>query len=417
MIEIEDIRAREILDSRGDPTIEVDVITKKGFGRASIPSGASTGSNEALELRDGEDRYGGKGVKKAVENVNELIRPKLIGYDVREQRKIDEEMLELDGTEKKINLGANAILAVSLGVAKAAANSLSMPLYRYLGGSNARILPVPMMNVINGGMHAGNNLAIQEHMIVPAAKRFSDAIQIASEVYHSLKKVLTDKYGKSAINIGDEGGFAPPMDNTREAFESLEKAVEEAGYSKKVFFAIDSAASEFYNDKEGYYEIDGRRLEEMELLDYYRELTEEYPIVALEDPFREEDFESFAEITDRLNIQIIGDDIFVTNVGRLKRGINMGAANALLLKINQIGTISESLDASELALRSGYGVIVSHRSGETEDTSIADIAVATGCGQIKTGAPARGERTAKYNRLIRIEEELDKTAIMGAKFG
>jgi enolase len=273
-----------------------------------------------------------------------------------------------------------------------------------------------MMNVINGGMHAGNNLAIQEHMIVPIAKRFSDAIQIASEVYHSLKKVLTDKYGKSATNIGDEGGFAPPMDNTREALESLEKAVEEAGYSKKVFFAIDSAASNFYN-KEGYYGIDGRRLEEMELLDYYRELTEEYPIVALEDPFREEDFESFSEITDRLNIQIIGDDIFVTNVERLKRGIDMGAANALLLKINQIGTISESLDASELALRSGYGVIVSHRSGETEDTSIADIAVAIGCGQIKTGAPARGERTAKYNRLIRIEEELGKTAIMGAKFG
>ncbi|BDC36394.1 MAG: phosphopyruvate hydratase [Candidatus Methanoliparum thermophilum] len=414
MFEIKEIKAREILDSRGQPTVEVDVITDLGFGRASVPSGASTGTNEALELRDKDRRYMGKGVKKAVDNINRIIRPKLIGYDVRDQRLIDETMIRLDGTNNKSNLGANAILGISLSVAKAAADSLNIPLYKYLGGANSRILPYPLMNFINGGLHAGNDLSIQEFMIIPIEKKFSDILQIASEVYTTLKNILIKKYGKTAINVGDEGGFAPPIGDTREALNLMERAVDESGYTKKIFFALDAAATEFYLKDKGYYEIDGKKLDNMELLDYYKDLIKEYNIVSIEDPFMEEDFSSFAKMTNETDIQIVGDDLFVTNTERLKTGFNIGAANALLLKLNQIGTVSEALDAANMAFRSKYNVIVSHRSGETEDTYIADLAVALNCGQIKTGSPARGERVAKYNRILIIEEELGDVAVVGS---
>jgi len=416
MFNIKDIKAREILDSRGQPTVEVDVITDLGFGRASVPSGASTGTNEALELRDKDKRYMGKGVQKAIKNINDIIKPELLGYDVRDQRFIDETMIKLDGTSNKSNLGANAMLGVSLSVAKAAADDLMLPLYRYLGGSNARILPYPLMNFINGGVHAGNDLSIQEFMIIPVEEKFSDIIQIASEVYTTLKNVLIRKYGKTAINVGDEGGFAPPLKETKDALNLLENAVEEIGYTKKIFFALDAAATEFYIKEKGYYEVDGKKLDNMDLLDYYKELIKEYKIASIEDPFMEEDFSSFAKITAETDIQIVGDDLFVTNTNRLREGIKISAANALLLKVNQIGTISEALDAADMAFRSKYNVIVSHRSGETEDTYIADLAVALGCGQIKTGAPTRGERVAKYNRLLRIEEELGYIAVVGSDF-
>lgn len=409
---IQKIHAREILDSRGNPTIEVDVFTPKGFGRASVPSGASTGTNEALELRDADpNRYGGKGVLTAVKNVNTIIQKELLGLDVRNQREIDEFMIELDETENKSNLGANAILGVSMAVAKAAADSLNIPLYRYFGGSNAFTLPVPTMNVLNGGKHAGNELAIQEFMIQPkGAETFYDALQIGTEIYQVLGKSLEKKYGRSSTNVGYEGGYAPKMSASTEALDALVQAIEEAGYTEsEVTIGIDAAASEFYEDE--FYAIDGKKLTAPELLDYYVELVNSYPILSIEDPFYEEAFEDFEALTNELwDTIIVGDDLFVTNIERLSKGVDMGAANALLLKINQIGTLSEAFDAATMASRNGYTVIVSHRSAETEDTTISDLAVAIGAEMIKTGAPARGERTAKYNQLLRIEEDLGEVA-------
>lgn len=416
-LKIVSVRAREIIDSRGNPTVEVDVILKCGaIGRAAVPAGASKGRWEALELRDGGKRYRGRGVLKAVKNVNEIIAPRLIGLPATKQRTIDNIMIKLDGTKNKAKLGANAILAVSLAVAKAAANALHIPLYKYIGGVNARVLPVPLMNIINGGKHAGNELSIQEFMIVPiGADRFSEALRIGCEVYYSLKDYLKETYGKTAINVGDEGGFAPPMRKSEEALEALLKAIKQAGYEpgKDVVLAIDAAATSFYNSEKDRYWIDGKWLSKEELLDYYLSLIDRYPIWSIEDPFHEEDFESTRILTEKLRgkAQVVGDDLFVTNVERLRMGISKGAANALLLKVNQIGTLSEALDAAYLALTNKYNVIVSHRSGETEDTTIADLAVAINCGLIKTGAPARGERTAKYNRLLRIEEELGDEAV------
>ncbi|HOW15780.1 phosphopyruvate hydratase [Methanosarcina sp.] len=409
---IQKIHAREILDSRGNPTIEVDVFTPKGFGRASVPSGASTGTNEALELRDADpNRYGGKGVLTAVKNVNTIIQKELLGLDVRNQREIDELMIELDETENKSNLGANSILGVSMAVAKAAADSLNMPLYRYFGGSNAFTLPVPTMNVLNGGKHAGNELAIQEFMIQPkGAETFYEALQIGAEIYQVLGKFLEKKYGRSSTNVGYEGGYAPKMSESTEALDALVQAIEEAGYTEsEVTIGIDAAASEFYVDE--FYNIDGKKMTASELLDYYVELVNSYPILSIEDPFYEEAFEDFEALTNELwDTIIVGDDLFVTNIERLSKGVDMGAANALLLKVNQIGSISEAFDAASMASRNGYTVVVSHRSAETEDTTISDLAVAIGAEMIKTGAPARGERTAKYNQLLRIEEDLGEVA-------
>jgi len=405
---IEHIHAREILDSRGNPTVEVDIETETGFGRASVPSGASTGTNEALELRDKGKRFLGKGVLKAVENVNTEIRGALVGIDVRDQRGIDNIMLELDGTQNKSRLGANAILGVSLAVAHAAADSIGISLYRYLGGTNAFTLPCPTMNVINGGKHAGNELAIQEFMIQPGgAKTFSEALRMGAETYHTLGAILVKKYGNSAVNVGYEGGYAPPLKNTTDALDALTDAIEVAGYNKKITIGLDSAATEFYKD--GKYKVDGKKFSGGELIDFYVELVDTYPILSIEDPFEEESFEDFAELTKKLkDTIIIGDDLFVTNVKRLEHGIKMNAGNALLLKVNQIGTLSESFDAARLAQKNKFKVVVSHRSAETEDTTIADISVALGAELIKTGAPARSERNAKYNQLLRIEEELGK---------
>lgn len=411
---ISNIRGRWILDSRGNPTVEADLFTLGGgFGRAAVPSGASTGSHEALELRDGGKKFHGKGVEKAVRNINEIIAKELIGLDSRNQALVDATMIRLDGTPNKSRLGANAILAVSLANAKAAADTYGLMLFQYLGGTRARTMPVPLMNIINGGKHAGNRLAIQEFLIVPVgADKFSDALRIGSEVYHSLKAYLKEKYGPTAINVGDEGGFAPPMEKTREALDALVAAIKAAGYEpgEDVMLALDAAATEFFDKEKQVYRIDGQEMTREQLLEFYRKLVEEYPIVSLEDPFHEEDFEGFALATRELPIQIIGDDIFVTNVERLKKGIEMGAANALLLKVNQIGSLTEAMEAARLAMENKYAVVVSHRSGETEDAIIAHIAVALNCGQIKTGAPARGERTAKYNELLRIEEFLGRSA-------
>ena len=420
--EITAVIAREILDSRGNPTVEVEVYTPVSMGRAAVPSGASTGTHEAVELRDGGKRFHGKGVRRAVENVNKIIAPEIIGMDVTWQRDIDMLMIELDGTENKSNLGANAILGVSLAVAKAAANALGLPLYQYIGGTNAYVMPVPMSNVINGGVHAGNELDFQEFMIMPVgAKSFREGIMWVSETYHTLKKVIAEKYGKNAVNVGDEGGFAPPMKEVTEPLDVLIKAIEEAGYKPgdEIAFALDAASSEFYDEKLGKYVVGGKEYDRGELLELYRELVSKYPIVSIEDPFHEEDWEGFVEITKELGdkIQIVGDDLFVTNPKRIRKGIEMGAANALLLKVNQIGTLSEAIDAAYTAFRAGYGVVVSHRSGETEDSTIADLAVALNAGQIKTGAPARSDRNAKYNQLIRIEEELEGIAVYpGKKF-
>ncbi len=412
-LRIKDIRARQILDSRGNPTVEVSVLLEGGAsGRFSVPSGASKGEKEALELRDGGKWLHGKGVLRAVRNVNEVIRPALIGVEATSQLYIDRIMLELDGTPNKSRLGANAILGVSVGVAKAAAAGLGIPLYRYLGGIGSRTLPIPFMNVLNGGVHAGNDLAIQEFMIVPARfESFRDALFAGVEVYMELKKQLLKKYGRTAVNVGDEGGFAPPMSKTEEALDALIGAVEEVGYAGKVVLALDCAANEFYSD--GKYRIDGRELSPPELMDFYVNLVDKYPIISIEDPFMDEDWESLSELTKRIGdkIQIVGDDYFATNPDFLRKGIEAGAANALLLKVNQIGTLSEALEASNLAFNHGYSVMVSHRSGETTDTFIADLAVALNSGQIKTGAPARGERVAKYNRLLEIEEELGPIAL------
>jgi len=412
LFEIREIKAREVLDCRGNPTVEVEVITKGGvLGRASVPSGLSTGRHEAFELRDGEKRYHGKGVLKAVKNVNEIIAPALKGKDVTKQREIDGLMIELDGTENKSELGANAIVGVSLAVAKTAANALRMPLYRYIGGINAYVLPVPVLVLIEGGKLAATNLDFQEHQVMPVgARSFSEAIRMGLEVYHELGKILVEKYGKHSLNVGVEGGYTPPgMNDPREALELELKAVEELGYENEFVLSLDCAATHLYNRDTGRYTLMGKEIAREELMDFYEDLVSTYPVKSIEDPLEEEDFEGFAELTEALNIQIVGDDLFVTNVRRLRKGIEMKAANALLLKVNQIGTLSEALDAAELAFRNGYGVQVSERSGQTEDTWLADLSVAINAGQIKTGV-TRGERTAKYNQLFRIEEELGSRA-------
>jgi enolase len=409
MFEIEDVLARQILDSRGNPTIEVEICTGNGTGRASVPSGASKGKLEALELRDNEESYHGKSVNKAIRNVKNTISPNLKGMDVREQRSIDELMIKLDGTENKERLGANALLACSLAAAKTAADGLCLPLYQYLGGVASCVLPVPALNVINGGEHAGNALDIQEHMILPiGVKSFSKAIQAGSEVYQELKQLIKKKYGINAINVGDEGGFAPPMKGYNEPFDLLVKVLEETGYDNEIKIGVDAAASTFY--KNGKYSISKKNYSTEELVDFYKELAGEYPIISIEDGFAEEDWKGFRTITEEIGkeIQIVGDDLFVTNIKRLRKGVEMGACNALLLKVNQIGTLSEAIDAAQYAFRNKYGVMVSHRSGETEDSFIADLVVGLNCGQIKSGAPARSERCAKYNQLLRIEEQLGK---------
>ncbi len=408
--EIEKVYAREILDSRGNPTVEVDVHTCCGFGRVAVPSGASTGVHEALELRDKGDRYGGKGVLKAAKNVNEAIAPEILGMDATAQREIDELMIEMDGTTNKSKLGANAILGVSLAAAKAAANSMGLPLYRYLGGVNTYTLPVPSFNVLNGGKHAGNDLAIQEFMIEPTgAKSFSEGLRMAAETYHALGKILRGKYGAVATNVGYEGGYAPPLSMTRDALDAIMDALDATGYGGAIKIGLDSAASNFYAD--GGYAVDGKRLSPGEMIDYYADLVSTYPIILLEDPFEEEAYEDFAALTKRLpNTIIVGDDIYVTNPTRLKKGIEMHATNALLLKLNQIGSVSEAFDTARMAFRAGFKIMASHRSAETEDSALADVAVALGTELLKTGAPARSERTAKYNQLLRIQEELGDVA-------
>ncbi len=411
---IRDIKARQIFDSRGNPTVEVTMILEGGGrGTFSVPSGASRGRKEALELRDGGKFLHGKGVLRAVRNVNEVIRPALLGKDASNQFLIDKILLELDGTPNKSRIGANAILGASVSAAKATANQLGIPLYRYLGGVRAGMLPVPFMNVINGGVHAGNDLKVQEFMIVPAAfKTFKEALFAGVQVYMDLRNLLRSKYGRASTNVGDEGGFAPPMSRTREALDVLLEAISIAGYEGEVFLALDCAANEFYDKERGKYIIDGVERNSGELIDFYKDLISVYPIVSIEDPFHEGDWESLAEFTREMGnrIQIVGDDFFVSNPEFLRKGIELGAANALLLKVNQIGTLTEALEAADLAMKSGYSVMVSHRSGETTDSFIADLAVALNSGQIKTGAPARGERVAKYNRLLEIEEELGPTA-------
>lgn len=408
--EIDKIHAREILDSRGNPTVEVDVYTCCGFGRAAVPSGASTGIHEALELRDGGDRYDGKGVLKAVANVNEVIAPELVGMDASAQREIDDIMIELDGTPNKSNLGANAILGVSLAAAKAAASSAAMPLYKYLGGVNTTRIPVPSFNVLNGGKHAGNELSIQEFMIQPVgAKSFSEGLRMAAETYHALGKILQGKYGVGATNVGFEGGYAPPLNKTRDALDAIMSARDAAGYEEEIKIGLDAAASSFYLD--GGYSVDGNRLSPGELIDYYVDLVETYPIILLEDPFEEEAYDDFSRLTARLpETIIVGDDLYVTNIKRLEKGIKMRATNALLLKLNQIGSVSEAFDAARMSFRAGFKVMASHRSAETEDAALADISVALGTELLKTGAPARSERTAKYNQLLRIQEELGDAA-------
>lgn len=416
MVKITKIVPREIIDSRGNPTVEVDVYTSEGFGRALVPSGASTGEHEALELRDKDKRFLGKGVLKAIENINKLIAPKVIGMEVTEQEAIDNLMLEIDGTENKSKLGANAMLGVSLAVCKAAANGLNLPIYEYMN-KDATSLPVPMLNVINGGKHAGGNLKIQEFMLIPHGfKRYSEALRSICEVYQVLRNNLK-KFGPSAINLGDEGGFGSPVDTAPEALDMLVEAIEDAGYKpgKQISIGLDSAASEFFEDS--LYEVDGKKLTGSELVDYYVNLVNQYPIISIEDPFDENDFESFAQLHAKVpDISVVADDLTVTNPKRIQMAIDKKAANYLLLKVNQIGTLTESIQAANLARNNGWGINISHRSGETEDAFIADLAVALGAERIKTGAPARGERTAKYNQLLRIEEQLgDKAKYLGSK--
>ncbi len=411
------VKAREILDSRGNPTVEAEVWLETGyFGRAAVPSGASTGSREALELRDGDKkRYLGKGVTLAVKNINEEIAPKLIGMEAQDQVGVDRYLIELDGTENKSRLGANAILAVSMAVARAASEELGLPLYRYLGGVGAYILPVPMMNVLNGGKHADNNLDIQEFMIVPVgAPTFREALRMGSETFHNLKKILKSKGLNTAV--GDEGGFAPNLSSNEEALEVLMEAIDKAGYvaGKDIFIALDAAASEFYEG--GIYRMAAEKKPEKtaeEMVDYYEDLVNKYPIISIEDGMAEDDWDGWKILTDRLGnkIQIVGDDIFVTNTKILARGIKEGVANSILIKLNQIGTITETFEAIDMAHKASYSCVVSHRSGETEDTIIADLAVAARTGQIKTGSLSRTDRVAKYNQLLRIEEELGSSAI------
>ncbi|MGI9952179.1 phosphopyruvate hydratase [Moorellaceae bacterium AZ2] len=412
---INDIYAREILDSRGNPTVEVEVVLEGGaLGRAAIPSGASTGAYEAVELRDNDQhRYLGKGVQEAVNNVNSIIAPEIVGMDALDQRTVDQQLIELDGTPNKGKLGANAILGVSLAVAKAAAAALELPLYRYLGGVNAHTLPVPMMNILNGGKHADNNVDIQEFMVMPAgAENFAEALRMGAEIFHHLKAVLKAKGLNTAV--GDEGGFAPDLSSNVEAIEVILEAVSRAGYQpgKDVFLALDTAATELYRDGRYHFAGEGVTRTREEMVEFYASLVEKYPIISLEDGLAEEDWEGWRLLTQRLGdkVQLVGDDIFVTNTQRLRRGIEMGVANSILIKVNQIGTLTETLEAIEMAKRAGYTAIISHRSGETEDTTIADIVVATNAGQIKSGAPSRTDRVAKYNQLLRIEEELDLAA-------
>ncbi|KAB8191131.1 phosphopyruvate hydratase [Nonomuraea phyllanthi] len=412
MATIEVVYAREILDSRGNPTVEVEVVLDDGSsGRAAVPSGASTGQFEAVELRDGGRRYGGKGVEKAVLAVTDEIFEEINGVEAEDQRIIDQIMIDLDRTPNKAKLGANAILGVSLAVAKAAADSADLPLFRYVGGPNAHVLPVPMMNILNGGAHADTNVDIQEFMIAPiGAETFREAVRMGTEVYHALKSVLKEK--GYATGLGDEGGFAPNLPSNRDALDLILVAVERAGYvpGEDIALALDVAASEFHKD--GVYTIDGKGVSAQDLIAFYEDLVANYPLVSIEDPLDEDDWAGWKAITDALGdkVQLVGDDLFVTNPERLARGIKEGTANALLVKVNQIGTLSETLDAVDLAHRSGYRCMMSHRSGETEDTTIADLAVAVNCGQIKTGAPARSDRVAKYNQLLRIEELLDDAA-------
>lgn len=416
MTAIADVYAREILDSRGNPTVEVEVFLENGgFGRAGVPSGASTGAFEAIELRDNEDRYLGKGVQKAVANVNEIIAPELIGMDALNQVEIDNLMLELDGTDNKGKLGANAILGVSIAVAKAAADALGLELYEYLGGPNGKTLPVPMMNILNGGEHADNNVDIQEFMVMPVgADNFHEALRMGSEVFHSLKKVLHETGHNTAV--GDEGGFAPNLGSNEEALSTIVEAIEKAGYKpgKDIYLALDVASSEMYDKERKVYKLEGenRELTAEEMIEFYEELLDKYPIISIEDGLDEDDWEGWKILTDRLGkrVQLVGDDLFVTNTERLKKGIEEGIANSILIKLNQIGTVTETLDAIEMAKRAGYTAVVSHRSGETEDSTIADLAVATNAGQIKTGAPSRSDRVAKYNQLLRIEDSLYDSA-------
>jgi enolase len=409
---IEAVGAREILDSRGNPTVEVEVALDDGtISRAAVPSGASTGAFEAVELRDGGSRYGGKGVENAVTAVLDSIGPELVGFEASEQRLVDQRLLDLDGTPNKAKLGANAILGVSLAVARAAADSAGLPLFRYVGGPNAHLLPVPMMNILNGGAHADTGVDVQEFMIAPiGATTFREALRQGAEVYHALKSVLKDR--GLATGLGDEGGFAPDLPSNREALDLISTAVEKTGLKvgEDIVFALDVAATEFYED--GAYKFEGSARSAEQMQAYYSDLVASYPIVSIEDPMNEEDWEGWAGMTAALGdrVQIVGDDLFVTNVERLQRGIDERSANGLLVKVNQIGSLTETLDSVDLAHRNGLRCMMSHRSGETEDTTIADLAVATNCGQIKNGAPARSERVAKYNQLLRIEEELDDAA-------
>lgn len=415
-----DIYAREILDSRGNPTIEVDCITESGaFGRAAVPSGASTGKFEALELRDGDERYKGKGVKKAVDNVNNIISPEIVGDNVLDQRNIDRTLIELDGTDNKSKLGANAILGVSLACAKAACNFLGIPLYKYIGGVKSHILPIPMCNVINGGAHADNNLNIQEFMIIPViikreGRNFKEAIRVASETFHTLKKILKDK--GFSTGVGDEGGFAPNLPSNEDAIKFICEAIEKAGYKlgEDVCIGLDAAASSFYEN--GFYNFEGKKLNSSDMIVIYKEWVNKYPIILIEDGLSEDDWDGWKRLNEELGkkIEIVGDDIFVTNIKKIKEGINKNIANSVLIKLNQIGTLTETVDAIEFAHKSGWKTVVSHRSGETADTTIAHLAVGMNTGKIKTGSLSRSERIEKYNELIRIEEELGETASFGA---
>ncbi|NLW23939.1 MAG: phosphopyruvate hydratase [Clostridia bacterium] len=417
---ISDIYAREILDSRGNPTVEVDVYLEDGsMGRAAVPSGASTGAFEAVELRDGDkERFMGKGVLNAVDNVNTIIAPALIGLDSFDQVGLDNLLIQLDGTPNKSKLGANAILGVSLAAAKACANSLGIPLYRYIGGTNAKNLPVPMMNILNGGKHADNNVDIQEFMVMPlGATSFAEALRMGTEVFHNLKKVLKSKGYNTAV--GDEGGFAPNLTSNEEALDVIVEAIQEAGYKpgEDIYLALDVAATELYKDGKYHFAGQGVTRSAQEMVEFYTELVNKYPIISIEDGLAEEDWTGWQLLTEKLGkkIQLVGDDLFVTNTERLARGIEQNTANSILIKVNQIGTLTETLEAIEMAKQAGYTTVISHRSGETEDVTIADIAVATNAGQIKTGAPSRTDRVAKYNQLLRIEEELDEAGVYKGK--
>ncbi len=422
MSQITHIQARQILDSRGNPTVEAEVFTEDGgFGRAAVPSGASTGIHEAVELRDDDKSvYLGKGVLQAVENINNIISESLEGVEIAAQNEIDRVLIDLDGTPNKSNLGANAMLAVSLAVAKAAADELGMPLYRYIGGTNANVLPVPMMNILNGGAHADNKIDFQEFMVMPLkADTFSDGLRIGVEIFHTLKKVL--KEAGYSTNVGDEGGFAPNIQSNEEAIEIVLRAIEKAGYrpGEDVYIAMDAASSEFYDSKTGLYTFkksSGKVMSSEEMVAYWAEWAKKYPIVSIEDGLAEDDWNGWARLTQELGhkMQLVGDDLFVTNVNRLQQGIDQGVANSILIKVNQIGTLTETLNAIQMATRNKYTSVMSHRSGETEDSTIADLAVAVNCGQIKTGSASRSDRMAKYNQLLRIEEELEDAAVYGA---